>query len=181
MPAAHDTAGTLEVPVVVLLPWEKDWASRVGRARHEVNLARGDAAWYDPARMEDNLTASIAATVAELAVAKHTNRYWSGSIWPVADHHLYKDLPDVGRNIEVRTVRTSASAAVRQHQVGKGLVLWVARPIRPELDTVEMWGWLPMDQAWELGIPATYDKTGRTRTVHRRHLRHDLPGTGGVG
>ena len=163
------------MPIVRLEPWEKDWATHIGTARHEVNLTRGDAAWYDAKRMEDNLTASIVAAVAELAVAKHTNRYWSGSIWPVADHNKYKDLPDVGRNIEVRTVRTSSSAAVRQHQVGKGLVLWVAKPIRPDLDEVEMWGWLPMDEAWELGDPAGYDKTGKTRVVHRRHLRNDLP------
>jgi len=168
----HHDDGT---PVVTLTPWEKEWATRIGTARHEVNLTRGNAAWYDPARMEDNLTASIVAAVAELAVAKHTNRYWSGSIWPVEDHDRYKDLPDVGRNIEVRTVRTSPKAAVRRHQLNKGLVLWVAKPIRPSLDEVEMWGWLPMELAWELGEPATYDKTGKTRVVHRRHLRQDLP------
>lgn len=168
-------AGNPDTPVVALETWELDWARHIGTARHEVNLTRHDAAWYDPKRMEDNLTASIVAAVAELAVAKHTNRYWSGSIWPVAEHHQHKDLPDVGRNIEVRTVRTSQSAAVRQHQTGKGLVLWVAKPIRPDLERVEMWGWLPMDQAWELGEPATYDTSGRTRVVHRRHLRQDLP------
>lgn len=174
MTATTAGAGT-GVPVVTLLPWEKDWATHIGTARHEVNLTRGDAAWYDAKRMEDNLTASIVAAVAELAVAKWTNRFWSGSIWPVADHDLYKDLPDVGRNIEVRTVRTSSSAAVRKHQVGKGLVLWVAKPLRPDLDQVEMWGWLPMDEAWDLGQPAAYDKTGKTRTVHRKYLRQDLP------
>lgn len=169
------TSTTITTPIVHLEPWEFDWAKHIGTLRHEVNLGRGDAAHYDARRMEDNLTASIVACVAELAVAKHTNRYWSGSIWPVADHHKYKDLPDVGRNIEVRTVRTSSSAAVRQRDVGKGRVLWVAKPVRPALTDVEMWGWLPMDEAWEVGTPASYDKTGRTRVVERSLLRSPLP------
>lgn len=158
------------LPLVELLPWEREWAHHIGKERHEVNLKRRDASWYDARRMEDNLTASISASVAELAVAKHVNQYWSGSIWPIVDHKQYKDLPDVGRNIEVRTVRTSDSAAVREHQVGKGLILWVAKPVRPALESVEMWGWLPMDEAWELGTPAHYDKSGRTRVVHKSHL-----------
>lgn len=166
---------SVTVPTVQLEPWEFEWAKTIGTQRHEVNLGRGDAAHYDTKRMEDNLTASIVACVAELAVAKHCNRYWSGSIWPVADHHKYKDLPDVGRNIEVRTVRTSDAAAVRRRELGKGRVLWVAKPVRPELTTVEMWGWLPVDEAWEKGQPARYDKTGNTRVIHRSLLRQDLP------
>jgi len=167
---ASSSSEVLHSDIVRLLPWERDWAHHIGKARHEVNLQRRDASWYDPRRMEDNLTASIAAAVAEMCVAKHINQFWSGSVWPVADHAKYKDLPDVGDNIEVRTVRTSPSAAVREHQVGKGLILWVAKPIRPDLEAVELWGWIPMDSAWELGKPAHYDKSGRTRVIHRTHL-----------
>lgn len=160
---------------VSLLPWEKAWAIQVGEARHEINLTRRDASWYDSRRMEDNRTASIAAAVAELAVAKFVNQYWSGSVWPVADHKLYKDLSDVGSNIEVRTVRTSTAAAVRKHQVGKDWILWVAKPVRPAFDSVDLWGWLPMDTAWELGTQARYDSSGRTRVVEREHLNLKWP------
>lgn len=170
MSASATTPAKFETTTVHLLPWERDWAHHIGKARHEVNLQRQDASWYDPRRMEDNLTASISAAVAEMAVAKHVNQYWSGSIWPVAEHDKYKNLPDVGDNIEVRTVRTSSSAAVRRHQVGKGLILWVAKPVRPALDTVDLWGWIPMDSAWDLGSPATYDRSGRTRVIHRSQL-----------
>lgn len=172
MTASTDTrpAPATTTLLVELTSWEFTWAEHVGIARHEVNLTRRDAGWYDSRRMEDNRTASISAAVAELAVAKHVNQYWSGSVWPVADHARYKDLPDVGRDIEVRTVRTSTAAAVRKHQVGKGLILWVAKPVRPKFHEVELWGWLPVDTAWELGTQARYDASGRTRVVERKHL-----------
>ena len=161
----------MSVAIVALNSWERDHAVDVGRRRHEANLARGDAPWYDPARMEDNLTANIVAAVAEQAVAKYTNSFWSGHVWPVEQHDHHKDLPDVGRNIEVRTVRTSQKAAVRRHQLGKGLALWVAKPIRPELSVVEVWGSLPMEEAWTLGEVPHWDVDGTSRVVHRRHLR----------
>lgn len=160
-------------PLVALEPWEYQWASHVGIARYTQNWPKQDAAWYEKSRMEDDRTAQVAGAVAELAVAKFTNRYWSGTMWTTDSHGANRDRPDVGRNIEVKRVRTR-DAAVRRHQVGKGLVLWVARPIPPEFRQVEMWGWLPVDEAWELGVPADYDKSGQTRVVARRHLRLDF-------
>lgn len=168
-------------PIVVLDPWEYQWASHVGIARFTANWQKQDAAYYKKELMEDDRTAQVAACVAEIAVAKHTNRYWSGSMWTAANHNAEKHRADVGKNIEVRRVRPNKrtgepnSAAVRKHQVGMGLVLWVAFPIGPEFREVEMLGYLPYDEAWELGTPATYDKQGNTRLIDGRHLKQELP------
>tara|TARA_B100000678_G_C18045869_1_gene436608 strand:- start:127 stop:507 length:381 start_codon:yes stop_codon:yes gene_type:complete len=119
--------------------------------------------------MEDDRTAQVAAAVCELAVAKTTNRYWHAHIWHATEHHRFKDLPDVGRNIEVRRVRTSKSAAVRRHQCGKGLVLFVAYALPPELREVDVLGWIDMDSAWEAGEPPSWD-TENSRVVSPEHL-----------
>lgn len=158
--------------IVTLDPWEYQWASHVGIGRFTANWGRKDAPWYDSARMEDDRTAQVAGAVAEIAVAKATNRYWAGTVWPADRHDREKWRPDVGDNIEVKRVRTR-DAAVRQHQVGKGIVLWVAKPIGPEFRQVELWGWIRVDDAWNRGVPADYDKTGRTREVPRHLLRLD--------
>ena len=91
-----------------------------------------------------------------------------------ADHAKYRHLPDVGRNIEVRRVRTR-DATVRYKQVGLGLVLFVGHPIPKEFRQVEIWGWLPYDEAWEYGIQPQDDRSGVNRLVPRDSLRTDLP------
>ncbi len=155
--------------IVTLETWEYEHASQVGARRYTANWGKADAPWYDAERMEDDRTAQVAAAVCELAVAKATNRYWHAHIWHATEHHKYRDMPDVGRNIEVRRVRTSKAAAVRKHQVGKGLVLFVAYAIPPEFREVEMLGWMGMDEAWEAGVPSSYDSEG-TRLVSPQHL-----------
>ncbi len=160
--------------VVNLDPWEYQWASHVGISRFTANWTKENAAYYVPEAMEDDRTAQVAAAITELAVAKHTNRYWSGSHWSKADHAKYRHLPDVGRNIEVRRVRTR-DATVRYKQVGLGLVLFVGHPIPKEFRQVEIWGWLPYDEAWEYGIQPQDDRSGVNRLVPRDSLRTDLP------
>lgn len=162
-------------PIVTLEPWEYDHAATVAARRFTANWGKQDAAHYAKSRMEDDRTAQMAACVAELAVAKHTNRYWSGHVWHASEHRKYRHVADVGTNIEVRRVRDpNKNPAVRRHQLGKGLILWAAYPVAPEFRTVEMWGWLPYDEAWNLGTPTGYDPQN-TRTVPRRLLRTDLP------
>lgn len=153
-------------------PWEYEWAAHVGIRRFTANWGKQDAAHYDRSRMEDDRTAQVAAAIAEIAVAKATNRYWSGSVWSAAAHDREKWRPDVGRNIEVKRIRTR-DPAVRKHQVGKGIVLWVAKPIKPEFQDVELFGWIPVDEAWQYGIPADYDQRGLTRTIPLDRLRLD--------
>jgi hypothetical protein len=155
-------------PIVNLLPWEYEWVCHVGARRFAANWFRPDAKHYHRDRMEDDRTAQVAACAAELAVAKHTNRYWSGHVWDYRDHNQYKDIPDVGTNIEVRRIRTRDTAAVRKRQVGKGLVLFVAKPVMPEIRSVEIYGWMHYDQAWEVGTESDYDPD--TRLVSVEHL-----------
>lgn len=157
-------------PMIQLSPWEYEWASHVGTRRYIENWGRGNAQHYDASRMEDDRTAQVAACVSELAVAKYTNRYWSGHVWPVRHHSFYKDMADVGTNIEVRRLRTRDFAAVRKHQLGKGLVLFVAKPVMPELRSVEIYGYIDYDKAWELATPTNYDPEN-TREISPEHLR----------
>lgn len=156
--------------LVVLEPFEYEWASHVGNRRYIENWGKKDAPYYKKDLMEDDRTAQVAAAVCEIAVARLTNRYWSGHVWHASEHAAYKNkTPDVGKNIEVRRVRTGDTAAVRKRQVGKGLVLFVAKPVMPELREVEVWGYIEYDKAWEIGQPAPYSPED-TRLIHRGQL-----------
>lgn len=142
---------------VELRPWEYEHAAEVGIRRFTANWSRADAEYYKPEYMEDDRTAQVAAAVAECAVARWTNKYWHAGVWPVSDHKQWVGLADVGDNIEVRRVRNRHNgAAVRKHQVGQGLELWVAYPEPPEFRTVEVLGWLDYDMAWDDGKPSHY-------------------------
>lgn len=141
---------------IELEPWEYEHASQVGIRRYAENWGKADAKHYDHFRMEDNRTAQVAAAVCELAVAKAINQYWGGHVWSGSKHKQYKDLPDVGTNIEVRRIRTSPDAAVRKRQLGKGLILFVAQPEPPELRSIDILGWIDHDEAWEKGKPSSY-------------------------
>ena len=154
---------------IELDPWEYEHALHVGARRFIENWGKADAAHYDKKRMEDNRTALAAASVGELAVAKVTNQYWPGHVWHKSDHKVYRHLPDVGHNIEVRRVRTSTSAAVRRRQLGMGLVLWVVQPVPPEFRVVAILGWIDYDEAWEKGEPAHYDPEN-TRVIGEQFL-----------
>lgn len=159
---------------VTLTSWEYENANLVGIRRFTANWGKHDAKYYKRERMEDDRTATVAAAACELAVAKYTDRYWHAHIWHATDHNKFKELPDVGRNIEVRRIRTGTSAAVRKHQLGKGLVLWVAKAIEPEFREVQLYGWLPYDEAWEKGSPSKYDPEG-TRVIDVQLLNSYTP------
>jgi hypothetical protein len=154
---------------VVLEPWEYAHACDVGIRRYTANWSKRDAPHYKAEFMEDNRTAQVAAAICELAVAKYTNRYWHAHIWHLTEHEKYKHLPDVGTNIEVRRIRTTKAAATRQHQLGKGLVIWVAEAVPPEFREVTLYGWLKYDDAWEMGEPPAYDPD-TTRVIHIHQL-----------
>jgi hypothetical protein len=156
--------------IIMLEPWEYVHACNVGIGRFAANWGKGDAVHYKKELMEDDRTAQVASAICELAVAKATNRYWSGHVWSKEDHRKYKDVPDVGTNIEVRRVRKGNTVAVRKHQLGKGLVLFAAQPEAPEFIQVDIWGWIKYDEAWELGEPAHYAPE-TTRLLNRTHLR----------
>ena len=135
--------------LATLEAWEYEHANSVGIRRFTANWTKQDAKHYDRERMEDDRSAQVAAAVCELAVAKHTNRYWHGHVWHHTEHNRYRKLPDVGENIEVRRVRTGSRVALRESQVGKGLFIYAAKAIPAEYRQVELYGWLPYDEAWQ--------------------------------
>jgi hypothetical protein len=137
--------------IIDLAPWEYEHVNHVGIGRYVANWDKEDAAHYEKNRMQDDRTAQVAAAACELAVAKYLNQYWSGHVWNKNSHEKYKKLADVGNNIEVRRVRTRNSVAVRERDCGRGLILWAARSIEPELRQVELLGYLPYDEAWSIG------------------------------
>ena len=161
--------------IIKLQPWEYAHANEVGIGRFVANWEKRDAQYYVKEFMEDDRTAQVAAAVCELAVAKALNRYWHAHVWHISEHKRYSNIPDVGKNIEVRRVRTGNGVAVREHQVGKGLFIYAAKVTMPELMQVEILGWLPHDEAWDLGKPAHYDKTKTTRTVDCSLLHEFVP------
>jgi hypothetical protein len=160
-------------PILVTLePWEYDHALHVGARRFTANWGKPDAPHYDKSRMEDDRTAQAAACVAELAVAKHNNKYWPGHVWHHTEHNKYRNVPDVGKKIEVKRIRNLRKGVpVRLHQLGQGLILWAAYPVPPEFREVHLYGWLPYDEAWELGEESDYAST--TRLVPKERFRLD--------
>jgi hypothetical protein len=93
-------------------------------------------------------------------------------VWKAVDHERRKNLPDVGKNIEVRRLRTRETAALRKSQLAKNLVLFVAKPVMPEIRAVEIYGWIMYDKGWTLAEPADYDPEN-TRLLQPHHLRLD--------
>lgn len=152
--------------IVSLEPWEYEWAAMVGVRRFTANWKKHDKSYYDRSRMMDDRTAAVASAITELAVAKATNRYWSGSVWNGSDHDKYKSTIDVGRNIEVRMAR-GETVAVRPAQLGKGLVLFGGCPIGPEFKQVDVWGWRNYDEAWHL---ASEVEGKDFRRIHKSQL-----------
>jgi hypothetical protein len=155
--------------LIELEKWEYEWASHVGIRRFTENWEKQDAAHYKREYMEDDRSAQVAAAIGELAVARVTNQYWGGHVWAGNRHVENKNRADVGFNIEVRRVRTSNNAAIRRRQLGKGLVLFVVRPVPDEFRTVEMLGWIDHDEGWELGGPSGYDPEN-TRVIAANRL-----------
>jgi len=145
--------------VIDLETWEYERASDVGIRRYTANWGKVDAPWYqDPERLEDDRTASVAAAVAELAVAKYLNRYWHGHVWHATEHQRYDMYPDIGTNTEVRRIRISQGVPIRKKQnLIPNLVVWAAFPVPREFRQVEIRGWVHQEIGWREGVPAKYD------------------------
>lgn len=173
MPGAGIGTRMAPNPVVTLESWEYDHANTVGIRRSTANWSTSDKPSYRNDRKQDERTASVAAAIAELAVAKHLGLYWPGSVWPAREHRRHKDLPDVFPNIEVRRVRRRTNkAAIRAKDVGRGMLLVAAYPLPDEFREVEMLGWLSCDEAWAVGAASAYDSYDSTRVVTAEQLHH---------
>lgn len=138
--------------IVKLETWEYEYASHIGIRRFTANWDRPDAEYYQvDERKEDDRTAQVAAAIGELAVAKLLNQYWNATIWSADKHKEYNKLPDVGKNIEVRRVRTQDAVCIREKDTGRGLIVFAVRPIEKEFREVEVFGWIKADEGFNKG------------------------------
>lgn len=162
------------MPEVIMDKWEIDWYEEVGRSRHNLNNMREDRHYYETSRMEDNERASIAACAAEMAVAKLLNRYWSGHTWDPSQDSSHNSEPDIKSNIEVRRIRDPGHRlTVRTLDVQRSRDMFLAYPYGQSFSKVEIVGWIPSAQAWELGWAPPWDPSG-TRLVDQSHLLDPL-------
>jgi len=152
--------------IVALEPWEYEWASHVGMRRLTQHIGKNDDRnYYANNNKQPEILANIAACCGEMATAKALKKYWSGHIWDQRDHSIYKHLPDVEPNIEVRRIRerSSKTSVVRKRDVDNDAVLVVTFPMPPEYNIVEVIGYIKAVEAWRIGEPAHYDNKGTSR------------------
>lgn len=105
-----------EVRVCTMLATER-WLTKFGSV-DKPNYAEGKIA----GRLEHELLANIRANVSEWATAKLFNETWSVPWYPNELHPRRKDLADVGRMTEVRTVRTRDAIPFWDKDLNKILV-----------------------------------------------------------
>lgn len=144
------------VVTIELLPWEYIHACDIGIKRYAANWDKENAAWYgDPDRLEDDRTATVAAAIVELAVAKYLNQFWHAHVWHSSEHYRYDMYPDIGKNIEARRIRVSDGVPIRAGQNSiAGLKVWAARPEPSEFRVVKIYGWVLQSDGWEkVGLP----------------------------
>lgn len=95
-------------------------------------------------RLEHELTANVRTIVAEWAVSKATNKVYNLPWYPNELHPYRKHLPDVGGNMEVRTVRTYDEVPIWKKDAGKAIV--GCKVTDDEYFTeVEIYGWVMAD------------------------------------
>lgn len=153
-------AGTAPAIEIELYPWEYQLAAQVGAARTAANWNRPDAAHYDRSRMEDDRTAQQAAVAAEIATARAFNRYWTAcGAWSNSDHLGYKNLPDVGRNIEVRRIReVNGTDFAFDPKRDRDRALVAAYVKGPEFREVRVLGWIKGEDAVDIGEETDYGR-----------------------
>lgn len=158
--------------IVALAPYEKEWAYTVGIRRHNANLHKHDAQHYKPELMEDNLRASIAAACCEIAVAKATGRYWSGSAWDSAQHAWFNSEPDVYPCLEVRRTRIpGGSLPIRERDKNSNRIMVQAYVTDAfNINDVDVTGWCHAPWGWDNGTPSHYDPD-KTRLVRQDLLQ----------
>jgi len=139
--------------IIKLETWEYEYACHIGIRRFTANWYKPDAEYYQvDERKEDDRTAQVAAAIGELAVAKLLNQYWHATIWSADKHKEYNKLPDVGKNIEVRRVRTQDAVCIREKDTGRNFIVFAVRPIEKEFREVEVFGWVKADEGFSRGI-----------------------------
>ena len=90
------------------------WMEKKGSV-DKPNYAKGKANGV----LEHELLANVRANICEWAVAKHYNLSWNYPLYPNDIHKDRKDLPDVGIDGEVRSIRTQTSIPFWSKDINK--------------------------------------------------------------
>ena len=133
---------------VDLEPFEWEEAMCVGIKRVARNRGRSNAGHYERTHITTDYTANCAGAVAERAVAKATNRYWTaGGAWAQAEHADYRVLPDVSDGIEVRRIKDLNNQWFAVDEITSASTLFACYCEPPDYTTVRILGWATHEHA----------------------------------
>jgi hypothetical protein len=94
--------------------------------------------------LQHDLVSNTRTIAAEMAVAKATNATFNYPVYSNYLHPYRKHLPDVGGNMEVRTVRTRGEVPIWRKDAGKAIVGCYV-PDEGFFSEVEIYGWVMAD------------------------------------
>jgi hypothetical protein len=121
---------------IALNRWMMKWGS----------IDRPNYAGVNKAKLEPEIAANVRTIVAEYAVAKLYKLPMTFPFYPNEEHSFRKDFPDVGRNLEVKSVRTRDEIPVFPKDIREGWLLVGARVVdRDYYSEVEVFGWMKME------------------------------------
>lgn len=124
--------------------------------------------------LEHELLANIRANVSEYAVSKYLGLPWTTPFYLNSEHKRRMDHPDVGANIEVRTLRTRVEAPVWQKDIDKDALVVATSLLDPEYYTsVEILGYIQATEVenhpeWRL----TYEDSWRIPVKELNDIRN---------
>jgi hypothetical protein len=121
---------------IALNRWMMKWGS----------IDRPNYAGANKTKLEPEIAANVRTIVAEYAVAKHYKLPMTFPFYTNEEHPYRKDFPDVGTNVEVKSIRTRDEIPVFPKDIRDGWVLVGARVTdRDYYSEVEVFGWIPME------------------------------------
>lgn len=126
-----------EVRVCAMLGVER-WLAKFD-SEDRPNYAKGK----DEGRLEHEVLAVIRANVCEWAVAKHFNTSWNVPWYPNDLHPYRKHIPDIGKNGEVRCIRTKN--AIPFWEKDKGKFIFGAKVLDNNFTKVELFNFFKSD------------------------------------
>lgn len=156
---------------VYLEPFELDLCREVAERLTKVAEQLDDAEHYRHLQTSEAMARefNFRGCLGELATAKAFNKYWPARVWPKGDGAKYRDLPDVGGSIEVKSLTIlSNPVRLRSSQKGKRLFIVAAFP-EPEKSSVILLGWRAYDIAFDLAVPVAANP--KDRELNHRHLK----------
>jgi len=122
---------------IALNRWMMKWGS-IDRPNYA-----GDNKQY----IETEIDANVRTIIAEYAVAKLYKQSFTFPFYPNEEHLYRKDIAEVGRNVEVKSIRTKDEIPVFPKDIREGWLLVGARVLdRDYYSEVEVYGWLPMEE-----------------------------------